>query len=84
MHAPFHVTGTSDTFEAVFRLQLRDAAGTVLVDQQVQATSGSGTRGRFDSTVATQHRGAATLVLYERSPRDGSPINTVTIAITLA
>lgn len=83
VHSPFHVTGTADTFEAVFRVQLRDAGGRVLVDQQVQSTSGTGTRGSFDTTVSTTARGAATLVAYERSARDGSPINTVSVRITL-
>ncbi len=83
VHTPFHVTGPADTFEAVFRLQLRNGGGAVLLDQQVMATSGSGTRGSFDTTVTTSAKGAATLVAYERSPRDGSPINTVTVSITL-
>jgi hypothetical protein len=83
VHSPFHVTGTADTFEAVFRVQLRDGSGRVVVDQQVQATSGTGTRGSFDTIVSTTAKGAATLVAYERSARDGSPINTVTLHITL-
>jgi hypothetical protein len=83
VHSPFHVTGSADTFEAVFRLQLRDAAGHVLLDQQVMASSGTGTRGSFDATVTTSMQGAATLVAFERSPKDGSAIHTTTVQITV-
>jgi Immunoglobulin-like domain of bacterial spore germination len=84
VHSPFHVSGTADTFEAIFRVQLTDRAGKVLLDQQVQATSGSGTRGSFDTTLSTPVRGPAILVVYERSAKDGSPVNTVSLQLTLA
>jgi len=83
VRSPFHVSGTADTFEAVFRLQLRDARGTVLLDQQVQATSGTGTRGSYDATVTTGARGQVTLVLFQRSARDGSPQDTVSVPLTI-
>jgi len=84
VHSPMRVSGTADTFEAQFVLELRDTAGHVLTTQQVHATSGTGTRGSFDTTVSFTARGPATLVAYERSAKDGSPVNTVTVAITLA
>jgi germination protein M len=83
VHSPFHVSGTADTFEAVFRLQLRDAQGTVLLDQQVQATSGTGTRGGYDATVTTAARGQLTLVLFQRSAKDGSAQDTVSVPVTI-
>jgi germination protein M len=83
VHSPFHVSGSADTFEATFRIQLRDAAGKLLADQQVRATSGTGTRGSFDTVLTTAARGAATLVAYELSAKDGSQVNTVTVQITL-
>jgi len=83
VHSPFHVSGSADTFEAVFRVQLRDGSGRVLLDQQVQATSGTGTRGSFDTVLTTQARGALTLVAFERSAKDGSPVNTVTVQISV-
>ena len=76
-------TGTADTFEATFRLQLRDRAGHLLLDQQVHATSGTGTRGTFDSTVTTSFMGSGTLVAFEVSAKDGSQINTVTVPVTV-
>ena len=84
VHSPMRVSGTANTFEAQFVLELRDAAGHVLSSQQVHATSGTGTRGSFDTMVSFSARGPATLVAYERSAKDGSPVNTVSVAITLA
>ena len=84
VHSPFHVAGTADTFEAVFRLEVRTPSGTVLSSQQVQATSGTGTRGTFDATVTLSHTGPVVLVAYEVSPRDGSHVNQVSVAITMA
>lgn len=72
---PGRVSGNADVFEATFRIVLLDAAGTALVDQQVMATSGSGTRGTFDATlpytVAKAQYG--TLRVYVASAKDGSP-----------
>jgi len=84
VHSPLHVTGTANTFEAQFVLELHDASGHVLSSQPVHATSGTGTRGTFDATVTFTATGPATLVAYERSARDGSPINMVEVAVTLA
>jgi hypothetical protein len=84
VHSPLHVSGSADTFEAQFVLELRDAAGHVLSTQQVHATSGTGTRGTFDATVTFTARGPASLVAYERSAKDGSPANLTTVSITLA
>lgn len=83
VHSPFHVTGTANTFEATFRLQLKDASGTVLLDEQVMATSGTGTRGTYDATVTTGYHGQATLTAYERSAKDGSPTNLTSVAVVV-
>jgi len=72
---PAHVTGSADVFEATFRVSILDASGKVIADQQVMATSGSGTRGTFDTsvpyTIAKAQYG--TLRVYNPSAQDGSP-----------
>jgi germination protein M len=84
VHSPFHVTGTANTFEASFTLELRTGGG-VLVHRTVTATSGSGTRGSFDVqlhfSVAEETRG--TLRAYEVSAANGEPVNEVTVALSL-
>lgn len=82
--SPLHVTGTANTFEATFTLELR-ASGRLLARKAVSATSGLGTRGTFDTElsfdVAEETR--AEVVAYEVSPKDGSHVNTVRIPIRL-
>lgn len=83
VHSPLLVTGTADTFEATFRISLVAADGQVLADQQVMATSGTGTRGSFSAHVAYSGTGSATLVAYEVSAKDGSHVNEVHVPLTL-
>lgn len=85
---PQRVTGTANTFEAVFQLELRDAGGAVLAQATVTATSGSGSRGSFDLTVApdrsTQPGSELVLAVYELSAEDGSPIHLVETPLRVA
>lgn len=85
VRSPLRVTGTANTFEAVFFLELRDPRGKVLVTKRVQASSGTGTRGTFDATLtwSTTDRGEATLKTYVMSPKDGSRQDVTTIPVRL-
>lgn len=78
--------GTADVFEAVFRLQLRDAHGTLLVDRTVHASSGTGTRGDWSEilTWTVGKPGPGTLKVFAQSAKDGSPVDVVTIPVVLA
>jgi hypothetical protein len=83
--SPFRVTGTANTFEATFIVTLIDAKGAKVYEQPAMATSGSGTRGTFDVTVAFTGAapGAGTLRVWESSARDGSATNVVEIPVRL-
>jgi hypothetical protein len=83
------VYGTANVFEAVFGVEVRAGDGAVLAEQQIQATSGTGTRGTFDATVplylpAEYERTTGSVVFYVASPKDGSPVDVVTIPVYLA
>jgi len=81
---PLRVTGTANTFEAEFKLELKDSTGRVVADKQVMATSGSGTRGTFDATLTgTAASGTATLTAYTLSAQDGSRKNEAVIKLSL-
>ena len=71
------VAGNANVFEATFRVAVLDANGKTLVDEQVMATSGSGTRGTFSRTLAyVVSKGQwGTLRAYEPSAKDGTPVN---------
>jgi spore germination protein GerM len=72
---PVRVTGTSNVFEATFRIAVLDGAGKVLVDQRAMATCGTGCRGTFDETLKYDVPKAqwGTLRTYFGSAKDGSP-----------
>ena len=76
--AAFPVSGSANTFEASLFLRLTTGDGETLLDEPVQATSGSGTRGTFAADLSIPEGTAAgviTLLGYERSARDGSEVN---------
>lgn len=71
------VEGESNTFEASLSWEVRDGAGKVVREGFATATSGTGTWGTFAFTIELPRMdtGPMTLVLFERSARDGSPVN---------
>ncbi|HVB64563.1 MAG TPA: GerMN domain-containing protein [Nitrolancea sp.] len=82
---PIHLTGTANTFEAAFTIDILDAEGNLLTEMHAQATSGSGTRGTFDvsMTYKVTKKQAGKVVLFEVSAKDGAKINQVEIPVTL-
>ena len=83
--SPLRVSGSSNTFEATSQLELLDAKGKRLAAKAVTASSGTGTRGTFSVSLRfNAPAGAATLVSYENSARDGSRIDVVRIPLRIA
>ena len=83
--SPVRIWGTGNTFEAAFMVRIEDPDGATLIEKPGMATSGTGTRGTFDITVPfdTAATGMGTIVVYESSAKDGSPINVVEIPVKL-
>ncbi|MGZ4382061.1 MAG: GerMN domain-containing protein [Gaiellaceae bacterium] len=83
--SPVRLAGTSDTFEANFTAELVGADGTVLDKHFVTATSGSGTRGTYATTLTfpTGTTGSATVKVWEPSAENGQPLGTVEIPVQL-
>ena len=83
--SPVRLAGTADTFEANFTAELVAADGTVLDNHFVTATSGSGTRGTYTTTLAypTGTTGSATVKVWEPSAENGQPLGTVEIPVQL-
>jgi germination protein M len=82
---PGRVTGVANVFEASFMLEIRDAAGRVLLRDHAMATCGTGCWGTFDVTLpyAVTERQGGLLVVYVLSAKDGSPQYVRTQAVTL-
>lgn len=74
---PARVSGLANVFEATFRVQVFDAKGKVLADEQVMASCGTGCWGSFKEDIAYTIAKAqyGTLRVYESSAKDGSPVN---------
>ncbi len=83
--SPFHVTGTSNTFEATLQVRLTDVSGTKVFEHVGTATSGTGTRGTYDVpvTFTGAKPGIGTLRVFEFSAKDGSEVNVVDIPVHL-
>jgi hypothetical protein len=82
--SPIRIRGTANTFEATFEVELRDASRRRISGHFVTATSGSGERGTFDTTVAAPSAsGHVTLVVYEVSAANGQRINEVRIPLVV-
>lgn len=84
---PITASGTANTFEAALTVEARDASGDRLCVRSISATSGSGTPGTWQTTLAFPPPDAATAVTlraYEFSAKDGSIINLVERGITVA
>lgn len=83
--SPVRVSGTANTFEATFFIDIVDGSGAVLTEQMVTATSGTGTRGTFDVTIpyTIKEAGPGKIVAFEKSAKDGSPTHQVEIPVEL-
>jgi germination protein M len=83
--SPLRITGSANTFEATFVVTVVDADGSVVAEQVVTATSGSGDRGTFDVSVPfdVDRPGEGALLAYERSAEDGSQLHLVEIPLRL-
>jgi hypothetical protein len=84
---PVAMTGTSDTFEAALTVDALDATGQPLCVRHIMATSGSGTPGTWETTLAFPPKDAeipVKLRAYELSAKDGSMVNLVERAVTVS
>jgi hypothetical protein len=84
--SPLQISGTANTFEATFVLNVVDGEGLIVFDEPVTATSGTGTRGTFDETATfdVPRAGVGAVIVFEESAEDGSPINIVEIPVRIA
>lgn len=84
---PFTVSGEANTFEATLTIDVVDEAGMVACVRHLTATSGSGTPGTWEGTLAFPPEVNDLRVMlraYAHSPEDGSVIDLVEYPITIA
>jgi immunoglobulin-like protein involved in spore germination len=84
---PFRIAGAADVFEGALVVQVQDASGKVLCERPVQATSGTGTPGHWETTMSfapPKDAGPGTIRAFSRSAADGSEQNIVTRGIQIS
>jgi hypothetical protein len=84
---PFTVSGEANTFEAALTVEVVDQSGTGMCVRQLMATSGSGTPGTWEGTLAFPPELNSLPVMlraYAHSAKDGSIIDLVEYPITIA
>jgi germination protein M len=82
---PIRLLGTANVFEATVSLEVRDSAGKAILETFTTATSGTGTRGTFETTLPVPGRtGDVTVVAFESSAKDGRPLHVFEVPLTLA
>jgi hypothetical protein len=82
--SPIRIRGTANVFEATVSLEVRDAADAVVMRGFTTATSGTGTRGTFESELAVPDlEGPATIIAFEASAEDGRPLHVVEVPVTV-
>src|SRR6266511_4118119 len=83
--SPVTVSGTANVFEATVSLRILDENGKEIARTFTTATCGTGCRGDYSVSVrfSVDHRQHGTIEVFESSAKDGSPINLVTIPVTL-
>jgi hypothetical protein len=80
--SPIRVRGTANVFEATVSFEVRNKAGAVVLRTFTTATSGTGTRGTFDAELAVPDvHGPVTIVAFEASAEDGSPLHVVRVPV---
>lgn len=82
---PAVVSGLANVFEATFRVQVLDASYTVIADQQVMASCGTGCWGKFKATVPYTVTKAqyGILRVMDLSAKDGTPENVLNYRVWL-
>ena len=84
VRSPLRLRGTANVYEATVSIDVRGANGKLLKRTFTTATSGTGTRGTFDTELALPGRtGPVTVVAYEASAEDGRPLHVVELPLQL-
>ena len=82
---PIRLRGTANVFEATVSIEVRDAAGDVVLETFTTATSGTGTRGTFDTDLRLPGAsGPLTITAFEASAEDGRPLHVVDVDVEAA
>ncbi len=85
VRSPIRLRGTANVFEATVSIDVRGADGKLLKRTFTTATSGTGTRGTFDTELELpDQRSPVIVIAYEASAEDGRPLHVVELPLELS
>jgi hypothetical protein len=84
--SPVTLSGSANVFEATVSLRILDENGHEIARGFTTATCGTGCRGTYSKSLSynVDHEQPGTVEVFESSAKDGSPINVVSIPVTLS
>ena len=85
VRSPIHASGSANVFEAQFNVEVKGPNGKVIASKPVKATSGTGTRGTFETTIpyTGSPTGPGTVVFFDISEKDGSRLDVIEIPVVM-
>jgi hypothetical protein len=84
LSSPFIIKGKARVFENQLNFRVRDSRGQPLIEGTMTAqASDSGKFGSFEATVSSVPAGKATVEIFDRSAKDGSEADKVSILVTV-
>lgn len=85
VRSPITIVGSSDVFEATVSIAILDENDDPIVQTFTTATCGTGCRGDYETNVSYElgRTQEGTVVVFESSAEDGSPIHVVEVPVTL-
>lgn len=84
--SPLVISGSSNVFEATHQLNVTDPDGLIVVEEVVTATSGTGTRGTWTTTVdfpTPKFDGLGSVIVFTLSAKDGKKTDVVEIPVRM-
>lgn len=86
VQSPLRIAGTANVFEAQFQAEISDSNGRIVAQQTIHATSGTGARGTFDTSISfpASASGPATVTVFDTSAKDGTRIDVVKVLVNLS
>jgi hypothetical protein len=82
VETPIRIRGTANVFEATVSIEVRDSEGDLVLETFTTATSGTGTRGTFDTDLRLPGAsGPLTIMAFEASAEDGRPLHVVDVDV---
>jgi hypothetical protein len=84
LNSQFVIKGKARVFENQLNFRIRDSKGNPIIEGTIMATSqGAGQFANFETTVSSVPSGKVTIEVFDKSAKDGSEIDKVSISVNV-